>query len=138
MSPKLLIVPILIALGKKIFSSKKKKCTTKNCKEKDDKPELRRQYEEEVKKLRETADRMKAEERSSEDIARTLHEARRELGIKYKDLTPPDKLAEIYQRNLEKYGDRLGPSIDTMLKRGKTWEDIIESASRPGGKDLGF
>lgn len=137
MSPKFLI-PAIIALGKKIFTPKKKKCTTKDCKAKDDKPELRRQYEDEVKKLRGTADRMKAEGKSSEEIARTLHQARRELGIKYKDLTPPDKLAEIYQRNLEKYGDRLGPSIDTLLKRGKTWDDIIESAARPGGKDLGF
>ena len=63
---------------------------------------------------------------------------RRELGIKYKNLTPSDKLREIYARNVEKYGDKLGPSIDWLRKKGKSWDDIIESASRTGGKDLGL
>ena len=63
---------------------------------------------------------------------------RRELGVKYKNLTPPDKLKEIYARNVEKYGDKLGQSIDWLRKKGKSWDDIIESASRTGGKDLGL
>jgi len=63
---------------------------------------------------------------------------RRDLGIKYKHLTPPDLLATIYRRNLIKYGDQLGPTIDYLRRQGKSWEDIIESASRPGGADLGL
>lgn len=75
---------------------------------------------------------------SSEDIARTLHGNRRALGVKYKDLTPEPKLSEIYERNLEKYGDRLGPSIEHLRGRGTSWEHIIESAKRPGGEDLDY
>jgi hypothetical protein len=76
---------------------------------------------------------------TSERIARTLHAERRALGVRFKDLTPPDKLTEIHARNLERYGDKLGPSFDFLRdKAGKSFEQIIESATRPGGKDLGF
>jgi len=47
-------------------------------------------------------------------------------------------LQQIYQRNLQKYGDKLGPSIDYIRQQGKSWDDIINSATRTGGKDLGF
>jgi len=63
---------------------------------------------------------------------------RRALGETFKDLTPADELARIHQRNLDKYGDKLGPSIDYLREQGKSWDDIIESAARPGGKDLGY
>lgn len=102
------------------------------------KPMLRQQYEAAVSKLAEKAIAMRGQGTPPEQIARLLHSERRALGVKFKDLTPPDKLAEIYARNLQKYGDKLGPSIDWLRARGKTWNQIIESASRPGGKDLGF
>ena len=74
-----------------------------------------------------------------EDTARMLSQMRRDLGVEYKNLTPPDELAKIYSRNLEKYGDKLGPTIDYMRNvEGKTWEQIIEKAAKPGGKDLGY
>jgi hypothetical protein len=75
---------------------------------------------------------------TSEQIARTLHAERRTLGVQFKSLTPADKLAEITQRNIQRYGDPLGPSVDWLRAQGKTWEQIIESASRAGGRDLGF
>ena len=59
-------------------------------------------------------------------------------GGQFKALTPSEKLAEIYERNLQQYGDRLGPTIEWLRAQGKSWEQIIESASRAGGKDLGF
>ena len=102
------------------------------------KPMLRQQYEAAVSKLAEKAHAMRGKGASPERIARLLHSERRALGVKFKDLTPPDKLTEIYARNLQRYGDKLGPSIDWLRARGKTWDQIIESASRPGGKDLGF
>jgi hypothetical protein len=49
-----------------------------------------------------------------------------------------DAVRRFEQRNIEKYGDPLGPSIDQLRKSGKTWEQIIESATRPGGGDLGL
>ena len=75
---------------------------------------------------------------SSEAIARALHAERRLLGEEFKALTPPGKLAEIYERNLARYGDKLGPTVEWLQARGKSWEDIIESAVRTGGKDLGL
>ncbi|WP_404955685.1 hypothetical protein [Streptomyces sp. 147326] len=55
-----------------------------------------------------------------------------------KDITPEPLRSQIYERNLQKYGDKLGPTIDWLGARGKTWEQIIESATRTGGQDLGL
>ena len=63
---------------------------------------------------------------------------RRDIGTKYKSKTPPEFLEKIYERNLRDYRDKLGPTIEELRKQGKTWEEIIESSSRPGGKDLVF
>lgn len=83
-------------------------------------------------------DTLTANGASPELTARVLHAQRRIIGEHYKGLTPPDMLETIYTRNVEKYGDKLGPTIDYLRGRGKSWADIIESASRTGGKDLGF
>ena len=101
-------------------------------------PVLRQQYVDAVTALRSNIPTMREAGMSSEQIARALHAERRVLGEKFKSLTPPDMLQKIYERNLQRYGDRLGPSIEWLLKQGKSWEDIIESATRTGGKDLGF
>ncbi len=99
---------------------------------------LRRQYVEEVQFLAGKAETMRLAGSSREEIARTLHADRRALGVKYKNLTPPKELAEIYARNEKKYGDKLGPTVEWLRERGKSWEDIINSAARTGGKDLGL
>jgi RHS repeat-associated protein len=99
---------------------------------------LRAEYEAAVKGLADRAASMRAAGATPEEIARELSAARRALGVEYKALTPADKLAEIYARNEEKYTDRLGPTVEWLREHGKSWEDIIESASRPGGQDLGF
>jgi hypothetical protein len=101
-------------------------------------PSLRQKYVEAVKSLRKKADKMKEEGYSEEEIARSLHAERRSLGVKFKNATPPNELERIYKRNIEKYGDPLGPSIEYLRSHGKTWGQIIDSACRPGGKDLGY
>ncbi|GAB3505077.1 hypothetical protein GCM10027521_60590 [Amycolatopsis cihanbeyliensis] len=58
--------------------------------------------------------------------------------MKYKDLTPEPLRSQIYTRNLEKYGDELGPTVEYLRSRGKSWDEIIASASRTGGGDLGL
>ncbi|MEK6334072.1 MAG: LamG-like jellyroll fold domain-containing protein [Acidobacteriota bacterium] len=97
---------------------------------------LRQSYEAEVKGLADKAAYLKTTGHSVEEIAIQLHAERRALGVKYKDITPPEILQKILERNLRKYGDELGPSIDWLRRQGKSWKDIIESASRPGGGDL--
>ncbi len=101
-------------------------------------PKLREEYIERVEALGARRDTMRAAGESPETIARTLHAERRSLGVEYKELTPEPLRSEIYKRNIEKYGDPLGPSIDWLRARGKSWENIIESATRPGGADLGL
>jgi filamentous hemagglutinin len=101
-------------------------------------PPLRQAYVDEVKGLEDIGLNMRAAGATVEQVARRLHQRRRELGVQYKELTPPAKLEEIHTRNLQKYGDKLGPSIEWLRAKGKSWEQIIESASRSGGNDLGF
>ena len=99
---------------------------------------IRERYVESVSGLADKVPGMRKAGMSSEEIARALQAERRALGEKYKDITDPARRQEIYARNLETYGDELGPTIDFLRNQGKSWEDIIESASRPGGADLGF
>ena len=101
-------------------------------------PVLRSRYIEEVGSLNLYGRRMASAGSTKEEIATTLHGLRRSIGEKYKSITPPDMLEKIYQRNIEKYGDKLGPTIDYLRKQGKSWDNIIESSSRAGGKDLGL
>lgn len=91
-----------------------------------------------VSELRAAGDSLRAAGAGIEQIARALHAERRAIGERFKALTPPGKLAEIYQRNMTKYGDKLGPTVDWLRNQGKSWDQIIESAGRTGGKDLGF
>ena len=58
--------------------------------------------------------------------------------MQFKDLTPVPLRTQIFDRNVQRYGDPLVPSIEWLRDAGKSWEDIIESAARTGGQDLGF
>jgi RHS repeat-associated protein len=101
-------------------------------------PSLRQGYADAVSQLRDIGNSLRAAGVDSEQIARAMHADRRAIGEQFKALTPPDKLAEISARNFNKYGDKLGPTVDWLRSQGKSWDDIIESAGRIGGKDLGF
>ena len=91
---------------------------------------LRREYVEKVRGLKALADRLRSEGQPPEQIARTLHEERRELGRQYKQAAPPLFREYIYYATAGKYGDPLGPGYETLRER-KSPEEIIESASRP-------
>lgn len=59
-------------------------------------------------------------------------------GMKYSDLTLEPLRSQIRDHNLAPYGDEWRPTIGFLRQEGKTWEEIIESSLRPGGKDFGF
>jgi hypothetical protein len=99
---------------------------------------LRNAYEDEIKGLKKLADELAKSGKNAEDRARTLFDERNKLKDNYLKQTPADEVESIKARNLERYGNENGPSIDWLRQQGKTWEDIINSASRPGGKDLGL
>jgi hypothetical protein len=91
---------------------------------------LRLEYEKKVYELRSLPEKLKLKGCSDEQIARAMHEKRRELGRRYKEAAPPLFREYIYVATAEKYGDPLGPTFE-MLREKKTCTQIIESASRP-------
>ncbi len=102
-------------------------------------PLIRKAYMKSVGNLQGMGQTMLKQGYSKEVVAKVLHAQRRYLGTVYKDATPPELLKQIHARNMARYGDKMGPTIKYLRKRkGASWDDIINSASRTGGKDLGF
>jgi hypothetical protein len=98
----------------------------------------REAYKAEVLALKSMAQKLASEGKTTEQIARAVSAARREVGAEFKSRTAPALREEIRQRNIDEYGDELGPTIEWLRAKGKSWEEIIESAVRTGGKDLGL
>jgi hypothetical protein len=71
---------------------------------------------------------------SSETIARAVRAEPRRLTAAFKELTPEPWRSRIHTRTLAAYGDSVGPTIETLRARGKTWHDIIDSATPPGSR----
>lgn len=93
---------------------------------------LRADYEAEVRALRVRADAMLGQGLPGETIAREIHARRRDLALRFKERTPEPVRSALYARTARIYGDLLGPSIEMLRARGRTWEEIIASAARPG------
>ncbi len=91
---------------------------------------LRHEYEEKVVELRELPQKLLAEGKSEEQIARIMHQTRREIGRQYKLASPSLFREYIYAATEKKYGDPLGLSFE-MLRKTKSYQQIIESVSRP-------
>jgi hypothetical protein len=95
---------------------------------------LRLRYEEAVVALRARVAAMRDNGVSSETIARTVHAERRWLTATFKELTPEPLRSRIHNRTLAVYGDAVGPTIGGLRARSKSWDDIIDSATRPGAR----
>lgn len=92
---------------------------------------MRQAYENEVAGLKSYGEELLASG-MSEEVARTLNQARRDLGIKYKDMTPQPLRDYIYEINIGRYGDKLGPTYEWLVsEKGATNMEIINSSSRP-------
>jgi hypothetical protein len=96
-------------------------------------------YTDEVAGLEKAGQDLLASGKSEAEVAKILHQMRRDLGVKYKEMTPSDLLEYIYKFNEARYGDKLGPTFELLKQQGKTDAQIIASASRPLGdvKQLG-
>lgn len=93
---------------------------------------LRIAYENEVRNLANRARELRDRGLSPEEMARLLYQARRDLGVKYKDVTPWPLRDYIYDVNQKRYGDPLGPSFASLVnKYSGDYERIIQSAQRP-------
>jgi AraC-like DNA-binding protein len=93
---------------------------------------LRLEYEARVMALRGRADAMHRDGLSLEAIAKALHAERRTLCEAFKERTPEPQRTRIARRTYAIYGDPFGPSVEYLRAKGKNWDEIIESASRPG------
>ena len=99
-------------------------------------PPVRQNYVKDVYELKAEVSKLVASGASSEEIARYSYQARNALKSKYREYTPVEMLKVIDVRNMERYGDVLGPSFDDLIRSGKSFEQIIESSTRAGGGDI--
>lgn len=93
---------------------------------------VRAAYERDVRELAAKTEQMRQDGADAETIARALHAERCALAAKYKALTPEPARTHVHERTIAVYGNPLGPSIEQLRAKGRSWEEIIESASRPG------
>jgi len=95
---------------------------------------LRQEYEEAVKNLSNYEHLLRTQGLDEKIVAMTMHKARRDLGVKYKDLTPQELREYIYEVNKKRYGDPLGGSFEFFeQKYDGDFSKIIEGAKRPNG-----
>ncbi|MFT3801710.1 MAG: hypothetical protein QM766_10865 [Burkholderiaceae bacterium] len=93
---------------------------------------LRSHYEQAVRDLRRRAAHMQSEGAPAETIARAVHAERRRLVSLFREQTPEPYRTRIRERTQRVYGDELGPTIEFLRAKGRSWEAITESAMRPG------
>lgn len=89
-------------------------------------------YVKRVKDLKKLEYALRASGKNSEQIAKILNRKRRAIGRLLKNKTPQPFRDLIYKRNSQAYNDIYGPTWKALRAKGKSWESIIESASRPG------
>jgi hypothetical protein len=77
---------------------------------------------------------MRGDGTQSETIARVVQAERRQLTAAFKELTPEPWRSWIHNRTLAVYDDPIGPTIETLRARGKSWDDVIDSAPRAGSR----
>lgn len=93
---------------------------------------LRSRYEAAVSGLRARVIAMRQAGAPAEEIAHAVHAERRSLTTHFKQQTPEPVRSLISRRTLAVYGDPIGPTIEHLRARGRSWDDIIDSATRPG------
>lgn len=103
--------------------------------------EVRLRYHRLLDTMERVADRMHEEGRSDEEIARVLVDMRNEA----KDITragmSPEAVQALEQRNMEKYGNPLGPTADQLFAKYGSWAKVIDAATRSSAavdKELGI
>jgi hypothetical protein len=87
-------------------------------------------YHQSIESMYEMLEKMKAEGKTVEEIARALSTERNMIRLNvYKD--KPDELEQLKQRNLEKYGHEEGPLPDELYEKYGSWELVAEKAFSP-------
>jgi Domain of unknown function (DUF4157) len=95
---------------------------------------LRQVYQRSAREISEEALRMIKEGTSVEDAARWANQARNDLKALIRSRGSPIVRGFAEARNIRKYGNKLGPTFEELIRQGKTPEDIIGSAGRASTK----
>jgi hypothetical protein len=93
---------------------------------------LREDYEASVRELAVRVAWMRRDGVDPETIAHAVHAERHNLSTHYKSQTPEPTRTRIHDRTVAVYGDPLGPTIAYLRAQGRSWDEIIDSATRPG------
>lgn len=96
---------------------------------------LRQKYENAVKNLSNYEVKLRSKGLDEKEVAQSMHQARRNLGVKYQNLTPAALRDYIYEINMKRYnGDPLGGSFEFFENKYMgDYSKIIDSAKRPNG-----
>lgn len=105
---------------------------------------LRNEYMAAVDNLKNEKTALLAQNKSLMEVAKTLHQRRRDTGEKFKNATPDDLREWIYKFNNKRYGDKLGPKFESLLSKAKAsgmsdeqaYNKIIDSSSTPLGDKM--
>ena len=93
---------------------------------------LRTQYESAVTELQQITSSMLSAGMIAEDVARWAVPQRNRIKREFRAQTPSHALAAIEAWTLARYGHVLGPTVEQLRASGKSWEEIVAAASRPG------
>ncbi|MGB3070434.1 MAG: hemagglutinin [Ottowia sp.] len=99
---------------------------------------VRLMYETAVTALRDAASERLREGASEEDVARWAVKERNALKQEYRDHTPAPILTRIVAKTQARYGNSMGPTADQLRAAGKSWKEIIDSATRAGDHGAAF
>ena len=95
---------------------------------------LREVYQQGARGITREALEMVARGESVSDAARWAHNARNDLKVQIRARGSPISRGLAEARNVRKYGDKVGPTYDDLIRQGKTPEDIIGSSGRSSTK----
>ncbi len=87
----------------------------------------REEYHESVKELYQIKEKMQAEGKSVEEIAKAVSDRRNEIRLEcYKN--DPEGLAKLKESNLKTFGNENGGTPEYFYKKYGSWETVIEKA----------
>ena len=92
--------------------------------------EIRAAYLKESKKLEAKIQKMRAEDKSAEEIARYVVNERNLQKVAARKNMQPEEVATLEEGNMKKYGNPVGPTADDLYKKVGDWKKIIASSMR--------
>lgn len=92
----------------------------------------RSNFNSELADLRDLMKLLKDFEVSDRTTAKILLMVRRKLAIKYKGIKTQKLLDKVYARNIEVYGNKLGPDIKWFEDHNKSYQHVIDICVRQG------